>query len=360
MAKHDPMHSQNTHPEGEHHHGLSDDAAMSSAEGIRALQISLVGLLLTSIFQGVIALAGGSAGLLAETIHNFADAFTAIPLWIAFALARRAANRRFTYGYGRAEDLAGVVVLLFVVFSAGLAAYESYQKLLNPVTPSLIGWGILAAVVGIFGNELVARYKINVGKKIGSTSLVAEGQHSRIDGLTSLAAGLGLVGAWFGFPLADPIAGLIITLFILGILWEMGRDILGRLLDAIEPETIDQIEKIAAATPGVQHVHDVKARWLGHAVTVELHITVDGTLSVIQGHAIGEEVREELLEHIPRLTEAIVHTDPVESFPNEHHPGRQHHDHEDEHDHPAEAPHGQPLDHDEHTELHDHEHGHPH
>lgn len=351
MAAPTPNHATADHPQEGHHHGLADDAAMSSAAGIRALQISLVGLLLTSIFQGVIALAGGSAGLLAETIHNFADAFTAIPLWIAFALARRAANRRFTYGYGRAEDVAGVVVLLFVIFSAGLAAYESYQKLLNPVTPSLIGWGLLAALVGIIGNELVARYKISVGKKIGSTSLVAEGQHSRIDGLTSLAAGVGLLGAMFGFPLADPIAGLFITIFILGILWEIGRDILGRLMDAIEPETIDRIEQIAAATSGVQHVHDVKARWLGHAVTVELHITVDGTLSVIQGHAIGEEVREELLEHIPRLAEAIVHTDPVESYPNEHHPHRAHVE-------PDDHPH--PHDHDEHTELQDHEHGHEH
>jgi cation diffusion facilitator family transporter len=354
-------HPDSDHNEGEHHHGMADDAAMSSAEGIRALQISLVGLLATAIFQGLIAVAGGSAGLLAETIHNFADAFTAIPLWIAFVLARRVANRRFTYGYGRAEDVAGVVVLLFVVFSAGLAAYESYQKLIAPVTPTLIVWGILAAVVGIFGNELVARYKINVGKRIGSASLVAEGRHSRIDGLTSLAAGIGLIGAWFGFPLADPIAGLVITVFILGILWEIGRDIVSRLMDAIEPETIDQIEKIAAGVSGVKRVHDVKARWLGHAVTVELHITVDGTLTVIQGHAIGEEVREELLEHIPRLTEAIVHTDPVEAFPNEYHPGRLHTDHDEHGEHHEQSEsHSeavrQPPDHDEHGHTHDHTH----
>jgi len=312
---------------GAHHHGQAD-AAMGSAEGIRALKISLVGLLATACFQAVIAVAGGSAGLLADTIHNFADAFTAVPLWIAFSLARRAANKRFTYGYGRAEDLAGLMVLFFVVFSAITAGYESYRKFVSPEKPTLIEWGIVASVVGMIGNEVVARYKINVGKRIGSATLVAEGHHSRIDSLTSLAAGAGLVGVVLGFPLADPIAGFLITLAILGILWEVGREILSRMMDAIEPETIDQIEKIAAGVGGVKAVHEVKARWLGHNITVELHVTVDGKLSVVQGHAIGEEVRYELLEHVSKISEAIVHADPEERFPNEYHPNREaHHEH---------------------------------
>jgi cation diffusion facilitator family transporter len=308
-----------------HHHGQAD-AAMGSAEGIRALKISLAGLLATAGFQAVIALAGGSAGLLADTIHNFADAFTAIPLWIAFSLARRAANRRYTYGYGRAEDLAGLVVLLFVIFSAITAGYESYRKFVQPERPTLIEWSLVAAVVGMIGNEAVARYKIRVGKKIGSASLIAEGQHSRIDSLTSLAAGAGIIGVVLGFPLADPVAGFVITFAILGILWEVGRDILSRLMDAMEPETIDQIEKIAAGVEGVREVHDVRARWLGHNITVELHVTVDVKLSVVQGHAIGEEVRAELLEHVPRLSKVIVHTDPEEAYPNEHHLKRDHQD----------------------------------
>lgn len=295
---------------------------MGSAEGIRALKISLAGLLATAGFQAVIALAGGSAGLLADTIHNFADAFTAIPLWIAFSLARRAANRRYTYGYGRAEDLAGLVVLLFVIFSAITAGYESYRKFVQPERPTLIEWSLVAAVVGMIGNEAVARYKIRVGKKIGSASLIAEGQHSRIDSLTSLAAGAGIIGVVLGFPLADPVAGFVITFAILGILWEVGRDILSRLMDAMEPETIDQIEKIAAGVEGVREVHDVRARWLGHNITVELHICMDGNKSLIEAHAIGEEVRHELLAHVPRLSDVIVHADPVESFPNEHHPDR--------------------------------------
>jgi cation diffusion facilitator family transporter len=305
---------------------------MSSEEGIRALKISLAGLLATAGFQAVIAVAGGSAGLLADTIHNFADAFTAVPLWIAFSLARRAANKRFTYGFGRAEDLAGLVVLLFVIFSAITAGYESYRKFIAPERPGLIEWGIVASVVGMIGNEAVARYKIRVGKRIGSASLVAEGHHSRIDSLTSLAAGAGLVGVLLGFPLADPIAGFLITFAILGILWEVGREILSRLMDAIEPQTVAEIERIAAGVEGVKSVNDVKARWLGHNITVELCVTVDNNLSVVDGHAIGETVRHELLGHVERIAEVIVHVDPVEAYPDEHHPRKKgDHAHQDEH-----------------------------
>lgn len=285
---------------------------MSSALGIRALQISLAGLLATAAFQGVIAIAGGSAGLLADTIHNLADAFTTIPLWIAFALARRAATRRFTYGYGRAEDLAGVVVLLFVLLSAASAAYESYDKLLNPAQPKFIEWSLLAAVVGMIGNEAVARYKISVGKKIGSAALVAEGQHARVDSLTSLAAGVGLLGVKAGYPLADPIAGFVITLAILGIVLEVGRGVMSRLMDAVDPSVIDEIEKHARAVEAVRGVHDVKARWVGHSLVATLHIEMDGGLSLEQAHVVCDNVRRELLAHVSRLADVIIHPDPAQ------------------------------------------------
>ena len=183
-----------------HEHSALDDELLASEQGIRALKISLAGLLATAVFQGAIALAGGSVALLADTLHNFADAFTAVPLWIAFSLARRAANRRFTYGYGRAEDLAGVIVLLFVIGSAAVAGYESYQRLFRQDRPGLIELGIVAGIVGMIGNEIVARYKIRVGREIGSAALKAEGQHSRVDGLTSLAVVLGLGLGWGVVP----------------------------------------------------------------------------------------------------------------------------------------------------------------
>lgn len=303
----------------EHEHAWADSSLWSSDLGIRALKISLALLAVTAVVQLIVALASRSAALLADTFHNFADAFTTVPLWLALALARRAANRRFTYGYGRAEDLAGVVVLLFILFSAGLAIYEAVGKFLQPGELRFAGWAAIAAVAGAGGNEAAARVKIRAGEKIGSAALIAEGKHSRADTLSSLAAFAGILGTAFGFPLADPLAGLLISFLILRLAWEVGRDVLGRLMDAIEPDTVNDIERIARDTPGAEQVHDIRARWLGHAITIELHVSVDGRLPLVDAHAIGESVRARLLTHVPRVTAVIVHVDPLEAYAGQHH-----------------------------------------
>ncbi|MFQ5854352.1 MAG: cation diffusion facilitator family transporter [Anaerolineae bacterium] len=297
---------------GEHSHSHVDAGILTSERGIQALKVSIVGLLLTALFQAGIAIVGGSAGLLADTLHNFADIFTAIPLWIAFTLQRREANRRYTYGYNRAEDVAGAVIVLMILFTAGIAAYQSYVKLVSESVPRLLGWGMAAGIVGFVGNEIVAQYRIKVGEEIGSAALVADGQHARVDGLTSLAAFLGLLGVRLGFPAADPMAGFVITAGILWIILDVGRDILGRLMDAIEPETVGRIERCAASIDGVAGVHDIRARWLGHKLTCELHIDVDGHITVIKGHDIAEEVRHALLHEFERLNDVIVHVDPLD------------------------------------------------
>jgi cation diffusion facilitator family transporter len=313
------LHGQGSVMEESHGHVAAGDEALATNRGIRALKISIAGLMLTALLQGGIALAGGSAGLLADTIHNVADIAPAIPLWIAFNLARRQPNRRFTYGYGRAEDMAGVVTLLLIVGSAVLSAVESLDHLVANRTPTLIELSLLAALAGVAGNELVARYKIKIGKEIGSAALVADGQHSRADGLTSLAAFIGLLGVQLGFPQADPLAGLFITLFILALAWEVGRDILSRLMDAVDPQVVTHMEALVLEHPQVRTVNNIRARWIGHALTMELAIGVDGALSLAAAHAIAEKVRHDLLAHIPRLSNVVVHVDPIESYPGEYH-----------------------------------------
>jgi cation diffusion facilitator family transporter len=295
----------------DHTHTHIDPRILTSERGIRALKVSILGLLLTVLFQAGIAILGGSAALLADTLHNLADMFTAVPLWIAFALQRREANRRYTYGYGRAEDVAGAFILVVIFATALLAGYESYLKLVRGEVPTLLGWGMVAGLVGFAGNELVAQYRIKVGREIGSAALIADGQHARVDGLTSLAAFFGLLGVRLGYPIADPVAGLVITAAILWIVVDVGRDIIGRLMDAVEPETIERIERCALRISGVEGVHDVRARWLGHRLICELHIDVDGHLTVIEGHAIAERVRHALLHEFEQLQDIIVHVDPL-------------------------------------------------
>lgn len=311
-----------------HSHAAADsvDAQLeSSSRGIWALKISLLGLLATALFQVAIVAISGSVALLADTIHNFSDALTAVPLWIAFALGRRAATTRYTFGYGRAEDLAGVFIVLMIAASAGLAGWESFQRLLNPQPISNLGWVMAAAVVGFAGNELVAVFRIRVGREIGSAALVADGYHARTDGFTSLAVLFGAVGVLFGFPLADPLVGLGITIAILFVLKDAGIQMWHRLMDAADPDVVEDMRREAGAVDGVQEVDDIRVRWLGHRLEADLRIVVDEDLPTRASHRLAEDVRHRLFHAQPKLASIIVHVDPCGHSGNDLHHGTAHH-----------------------------------
>ncbi len=282
----------------------------SSQKGIRTLKISLIGLLVTALFQVVIVYISGSAALLADTIHNFADAFTSIPLWIAFSLSRRKSTKKLTYGYGRSEDIAGIIIIGVILISAVIAVYESVEKFYSLESIRNSGWVIAASIIGFIGNEFVAHYRINTGKEIGSAALVADGQHSRIDGLTSLAVLFGAVGVLAGFPILDPLMGIIISLFIFGIVITTSKEIFKRLMDVVDPVLLDEIRKVVLGLKGVSSAHDIKARWIGHELRVDLSIAVPGNLTVNEGHQLAVNVQEELLKEIPHLKNITIHVDP--------------------------------------------------
>src|SRR5712691_6369666 len=307
--KHD--HEEHVHGHGGHGHthGTINAELYSNREGLRAVQISTAGMLLVALIQFAIALVGGSAGLFADALHNLGDALTTVALWIAFVLSSRAANQRYTYGYFRAEDLAGVFIVLVIIASAVAGAVASIQKLTSGSVPTQLFLSMAAALVGVAGNELLAQYKINVGKRINSVPLVADGQHSRIDGLTSLAAFIGLIGVRLGFPITDPIAGLVITVVILTVVYSTSRSVLQRLLDAVDPHIVPSIITTASEVPGVEEVTDVRARWIGRTLHVIMNIEVDAELTLVQAHTIAEEVRHRIYHRITGISEAIIHTD---------------------------------------------------
>lgn len=275
----------------------------------------------TAVLQFVVVLMSHSIALLADTIHNFGDAATAIPLGIAFLFSRRKPSKKFTYGFGRVEDLAGMIVVLLILISAAVAAYEAINRLLHP-QPVTHLWAVVAAsVVGFLGNEGVAIFRIRVGKEIGSAALVADGYHARVDGWTSLAVVIGALGVWFGYPLADPVIGLVITIAILWIVWQSGKEVFTRVLDGIEPERLDEIRAIAEQTEGVIEVTDVRARWIGHRIHAEINVAVAPGLTVEEGHEIARRVQHELVHTINFLSSLVVHVDP------EHQSGEHHHHH---------------------------------
>jgi len=282
---------------------------------MRTLWLSLAVLGVTAAFQLVVVLLSGSVALLADTVHNVGDALTAVPLGIAFALLRRPPTKRLTYGWGRAEDFAGLAVIVIILFSAAYAAYESIVRLIEPSAPSHLFATAIAGAVGFVGNEWVAVYRIRSGERIGSAALVADGYHARVDGFTSLAVVFGVAGVAVGFELADPIVGIAISIVILRIVWQSMRAIGLRAMDGVEAGTIDTIASAVGAVDGVREVRDVRARWLGHGIRAELTIGVSPDATVVEAHELADRVRHELSHEVEHITDVSVEARPASAAP---------------------------------------------
>jgi cation diffusion facilitator family transporter len=284
-----------------------DDALEASAQGVRAVKLSLIGLGVTAALQLVVVAVSGSVALLADTVHNFSDALTAGPLWVAFVIGRRPASRRFTFGYGRAEDLAGLFIVGMIAVSAVLAAAEAIQRLVEPRTVTNLGWVLVAGLVGFLGNELVAVYRIGVGRRIGSAALIADGVHARTDGFTSLAVVLGAAGVWAGFPLADPIVGLLICAVIVVLLIGTSRDVGRRLLDGVDPHLVDRSEGTLSQLPGVNSVTNIQARWIGHRLSVHGTVMTDRQMTIEQFHQLEHQADQAVRESLPGVGAVRLH-----------------------------------------------------
>ncbi len=290
-----------------HDHGeLASDRAFADSEaGIRTVRTALIALALTSILQLAIVAISGSVSLLADTAHNIGDAANSIPLLIAFSIARRAANKRFTYGYGRGEDVAGVLIVLSIFVSAGIVFWESAHRLLDAQPMRQVGWVAVAAVIGFLGNEAVAIMQIRVGKRIGSEALVSDGLHARTDGLTSLAVLVAAIGAWLGSPIVDPIIGLIIGVMILFISWDATKRIWGRLMDSVDPALTEQVEDVVSGRPDVVAIEQVRLRWVGHRLHGDMRIRLTPTAET---SAILDDIRHRLGHRVPQLDDLVIET----------------------------------------------------
>jgi cation diffusion facilitator family transporter len=320
---HEDEHSHAAHDHGGsahgHVHGTIDPSITASDRGLWAVKWSFVGLFITTIIQIVIFYFSGSIALLAEAIHNLGDGCTAVPLGIAFILGKRKPSKRFTYGYGRVEDLAGLVVVLTILASAAFASYESINRFFHPKPVGYLWAVAIGAIVGFIGNESVAVFRIKVGKEMGSAALIADGYHARTDGIASLAVLLSAIGVYLGYPLADPIIGILMTILILRIVWESAAAVFTRILDGVDPDVPDKIKEQAKQTKGVEDVSEVRVRWLGHRMHAELNLAVNQSLSVEDGHNIANQVRHDLLHNLKFLSGVTIHVDPTNASGEKHH-----------------------------------------
>ena len=287
-----------------------DDALTASREGMRTLGVSLAGLAVTAVVELVIVAVSGSVALLADTIHNFADALTAVPLGLAFVLGRRAPTTRYTYGYGRAEDLAGITIVVVMAASSVVAALVAIDRLVHPQRVTDL-WAVAAAgLVGFVGNEVVARFRIRTGRRIGSAALEADGHHARTDGFTSLGVVVGAAGVALGWQGADPVVGLLITVGILAVVRRAAVDIYRRLMDAVDPALVAEVTAVLEATPGIDGIDAVRVRWIGHDLHAEAEVVSHAEMSLREAHDVAEDARHRLLHEVRRLSTATIHSSP--------------------------------------------------
>jgi len=270
-------------------------------EATRALGVSALGLAVTGLVELAIAILSGSVALLGDALHNLSDVSTSLAVFVGFRVSRQDANERYPYGYDRAEDLAGIGIAFVIWASAALAAAESVLKLVRHGQTTNVGWAIGAALVGIIGNQLVARYKLHVGRRINSATMIADARHSWLDALSSLGAAVGLIAVLAGVRWADGVAGLVVTGFICHVGWEVTYDVVHRLMDGVEnPQLILAAETAATEVPGVQHAH-VRARTTGRALRVEVKGWVDTNTTVQEADRIGQLVADRLATEIPEM-----------------------------------------------------------
>jgi cation diffusion facilitator family transporter len=293
-----------------HSHGyteLAADPAMRDNElGIRTVKLALLVLGITTALQIVIYVASGSVALLGDTVHNLGDALNSVPLWLAFVLARRQANKRYTYAYGRAEDVAGLLIVVSIAFSAAYILWESVQKFIHPQPIQYPGWITLAAIVGFIGNELVAVMQIRTGRAIGSAAMVADGLHARTDGFTSLAVLLAAAGVWLGVPVLDPIIGILIGIAIVFITRDAALAMWYRLMDAVDPKLIETVERIIREHEEIKAIQRLQMRWSGHRLYAEATLGLDPDLTIVQGEAITDHIAHHLYHALPTLADATI------------------------------------------------------
>lgn len=291
-----------------HDHGdLAGDKALKDNKlGIHTIYIAVAILGLTTIFQIIVFLMSGSVSLLGDTIHNFGDAINSIPLLGAFWLANRVANKRYTYGYGRAEDLAGVLIVLSIGFSAFYILWESVNRLFNPVPLNNLGLVAVAAIIGFAGNELAAIIQTHTGKKIGSDAMIANGVHARVDGLTSLAVLVAAIGAFIGYPIVDAVVGILMGIVILFISKDAAKSMWYRLMDAVDPIIVGRTEDVIKEHPDVKSVQRLQMRWIGHRLQAEAVIAIDADLNAAQCNTISEHISHHLYHEIPNLAETTI------------------------------------------------------
>jgi cation diffusion facilitator family transporter len=282
------------------------DDAIDRRAANRAMAVSAAGLAVTALLELGLAVVTGSVALLGDALHNLSDVSTSAVVFAGFWVSRRPATTRYPYGYERAEDLAGLGVAMVIWASAVFAGYESVHKLLDAAPTNHPGLGMVGAAFGVVGNQLVARYKLTVGRRIRSATLVADAKHSWLDAISSVGALGGLVLVALGYRWGDPVAGFAVTLFICHVGVEVTRELLHHLMDGVDPDDLDAARTAAVRVDGVRAA-DVRGRWMGRTLLLEVETRLDDGLNLADADLINTRVEEGVRAAVPAVGHVHSH-----------------------------------------------------
>ncbi len=281
-------------------------------EGNKAVITAIISNLILTTLNITVGYIGGSYALIAEGFHTLSDIVTTIIAFIGFKIGQKPSDEHHQMGHGRAEAVSGLIIVLFLAMLGWGIIEEALGKIFNPshiTVPDI--YVALMAVFGIFLNLIVSTYIINIGKKINSPSIVADGQHQRTDIFSSIAILVGVIVANSGYPIFDPIIGIIIGLIILKTAYTIGRENIDNILGKVPDEKIiRKIKKAVNETPGAYEAHNIRIDNYGTYITVNLHIQVKGNITVDEAHKIVHTAEKNILK-IPEIKAVSIHACPL-------------------------------------------------
>ena len=272
-----------------------------------------VNLLLTvlKLFAGFFA---HSAAMISDAVHSASDVFSTVIVIIGVRLSKKSSDEEHQYGHERFECVAAILLSVMLAFTGVGIGFSGVKSLMAQEEILIPGYlALAAAVISVIVKEIMFHYTASAAKKINSGALMADAWHHRSDALSSIGSFIGILGAKIGFPMLDPIASLIICLFIFKVAIEIFIDAAGKMTDrAASGETVQQIREVALSQDGVIGIDDLKTRKFGDKVYIDLEIAVDGNLTLNEAHDIAELVHDKIEQAVPSAKHCMVHVNPFE------------------------------------------------
>ena len=281
--------------------------------GNKAAIVAIIANSILTVLNIIVGLISGSYALVSEGAHTLSDIATSVISFIGFKIGQKPADEDHPIGHGRAEAISGLVIVLFLAMVAYEIITGAFNKIFHPeliTVPDI--YAALMAVFGIIINFLISEYIIRIGKEIKSPAIVADGEHQKTDIFSSIAILIGVVVSNMGYPILDPIIGLVIGLLIIRTAFKIGRENIDNIMGRVpSTELENRVRRVANKTPNAQEAHNIRVDYFGSYATVYLHIKLDGNMSLEESHKIAHEVENNILNKIPEVKYVMVHACPI-------------------------------------------------